>query len=167
MLERVMVEAGVLGVGVSEWVRGAVEARLGVEERPDVVRELPVVMRRGEEAAAAVVVVGEEERVEVVTVEEEKEPVEVRPAWKVKLEMQMAEMGRGFVSSGSAAPAAVASVSAPSGEAGVAPGARYAPMRGRTPEEKAAALAKVGGLKLMPQMTKVDPYALGDPEPGE
>ena len=167
MLERVMVEAGVLGVGVSEWVRGAVEARLGVEERPDVVRELPVVMRRGEEAAAAVVVVGEEERVEVVTVEEEKEPVEVRPAWKVKLEMQMAEMGRGFVSSGSAAPAAVASVSAPSGEAGVAPGARYATMREKTPEEKAAALTKVGGLKLMPQMTKVDPYALGDPEPGE
>ncbi len=124
-------EAGGCGEGMSEYVRRAVGMRMGLEEGD------------GEEVEEEEVVGVAEAPVVVVEAIVKEEAVEEKPAWKVKLEMQMAEREkRGFsVLPGSAAPSAVAAVSAPSGdgEGRVAPGTRYAPMRGRTEEERAEA----------------------------
>lgn len=86
------------------------------------------------------------------------------PAWKVKLEQQLAKREAreaSSVLSGSAAPAAVASVSAPRSVV-------FQQSEAERARRMALARSAATGMKMQPQMVKpVDPYVQGDPEPPE
>lgn len=159
LVEMVEVEAGMLGIGVSEWVRRAVEEKLGGVVTAAVKR---VVVReekkkeREKEKEVVVLPVGEEKREEAGVV-----GVVGEPAWKVRLAEQLAGRdGRGFVSSsGVAAPVAGAPVATP----------RSVVMGERTPQERAARLAAArsaaAGVKVLPQMeSRAEFYPDEDPE---
>lgn len=118
-LDRVRVEAGVCGEDVSGYVRGAVEMRMGVGEaitKAEVQKRSKEVVvgktsLKGEGGGASKGVPAGEATGGVVQTD-----VGRVPAWKVKLDAQLAEVEtkRALASSsGEAAPVAVAPVSAP------------------------------------------------------
>jgi hypothetical protein len=104
-----------------------------------------------------------EDRPRTSLVEEVMRKADV-PVWKAKLERQLAEKEAREASSalsGSAAPAAVASVSAPRSVV-------FRQSEAERARKLALARSAATGMKMQPQMVKpVDPHESGDPEPPE
>ena len=134
-LERVRVEAGACGEGVSEYVRMAAEMRMGGVE----VVEVGEAVKRFKKNAKSL---GEPKEVEKAAEVPLEEPV---PAWTAKLEAR--GVARGFsVLPGEAAPAAIAAVSAPRTEVGEEVGDRFAEMRAKEEAKRAAEAEMKKGL---------------------